>query len=124
MKKTVIFLVALCNVIVSFAQAKTEWQEIFKRISDEVTQHSKAYTSLQTETQTIGHRLTGSPNGAKAETFAFELLKSYGFEPEYQTFEAESWSRGTIEVSINNIKYKAVTLAHSPVKVDLTGELV
>ena len=124
MKKSVVLFVALFSVLISFAQAKTEWQEIFNRISNEVSKNSKAYTSLQTETQTIGHRLTGSPNGAKAEAFAFDLLKSYGFQPEYQTFEAESWSRGTIEVTINNVKFKAVTLAHSPVKVDLTGELV
>ena len=114
----------LFSVANSFAQVKTEWQEIFNRINDEVAKNSKAYTSLQTETQTIGHRLTGSPNGAKAEAFAFDLLKSYGFQPEYQTFEAESWSRGSIEVTINNVKYNAVTLAHSPVKADLTGELV
>ena len=124
MKKFVIFLITLFSSTISFAQAKTEWQEIFNRISNEVSKNSKAYTSLQTETQTIGHRLTGSPNGAKAEAFAFDLLKSYGFQPEYQIFEAESWSRGTIELTINNVKYKAVTLAHSPVKADLTGELV
>ena len=110
MKKTVVFLVMLFSVTISFAQTKPEWQEIFNRISDEVAKNSKAYTSLQTETQTIGHRLTGSPNGAKAEAFAFDLLKSYGFQPEYQTFEAESWSRGTIEVTINNVKYKAVSV--------------
>jgi hypothetical protein len=124
MKKLIAFFITLFSAIISFAQAKTEWQEIFNRISNEVAQHSNAYASLQTETQTIGHRLTGSPNGAKAEAFAFDLLKSYGFQPEYQVFEAESWSRGSIEVTINNVKYKAVTLAHSPVKVDLTDELV
>lgn len=124
MKKTVLFLATLFSATISFAQGKPEWQEVFNRISGEVKDHSKAYTSLETATETIGHRLTGSANGAKAETFAFDLLKSYGFEPVYQTFEAESWSRGTLDVSINNVKYKAVTLAHSPVKVDLSGDLV
>jgi len=124
MKKAVLFVITLFIVFNSFAQAKAEWQEIFNRISDEVSKNSKAYTTLQNATQTIGHRLTGSANGAKAETFAYDLLKSYGFQPSYQSFEAESWSRGTIDVTINDVKYKAVTLAHSPVKVDLSGALV
>lgn len=124
MKKTVLFTGALFFIIFSFAQAKTEWQDIFNRISDEVSKNSKAYPTLKNATETIGHRLTGSANGAKAETYAYELLKSYGFQPVYQSFEAESWSRGTIAVTINNVKYKAVTLAHSPVKVDLRGTLI
>jgi len=124
MKKTALIVTTLFFIIQCFAQAKPEWQEIFNRISDEVSKNSKAYTTLQNATQTIGHRLTGSPNGAKAETYAYELLKSYGFQPAYQSFEAESWSRGTLSVSINNKTYKAVTLAHSPVKADLDGTLI
>jgi len=78
MKKTALIVTTLFFIIQCFAQAKPEWQEIFNRISDEVSKNSKAYTTLQNATQTIGHRLTGSPNGAKAETYAYELLKSYG----------------------------------------------
>src|SRR5882724_10303935 len=115
MKKTVLLISALFFIVCSFAQSKTEWQDIFNRISNEVTKNSKAYPTLKNATETIGHRLTGSTNGAKAETYAYELLKSYGFQPAYESFEAESWSRGTITATINNIQYKAVTLAHSPV---------
>ncbi|MGC4036411.1 MAG: M28 family peptidase [Chitinophagaceae bacterium] len=124
MRKLVLVALTLFLFTTLFAQSKAEWQDIFNKINSEVAKNSKAYSSLQTATETIGHRLTGSPNGAKAETFAYDLLKSYGFKPTYQVFEAESWSRGTLDVSINNIKYKAVTLAHSPVKADLTGDLV
>src|SRR5690606_19048394 len=38
--------------------------------------------------------------------------------------EAESWGRDSLFVAINNKKYAAVALAHSPVKADVSGSLV
>ncbi len=105
------------------AQVKPASQAVFTKISNEVSQNSKAYGTLKEATETIGHRLTGSANGAKAEAYAYKLLKSYGLQTRYQSFEAESWSRGTLTVTINGVNYKSVTLAHSPVKADITGEL-
>ncbi len=102
------------NTIV--AQFRQEWTTVFKNINDEVLQHSTAYSNLQTVTQNIGHRLTGSARGARAETYAYELLRSYGLAVQYAPFEAESWSRGTLNVMISNKNYKAVSLAHSPVE--------
>ena len=112
-----------------FANAQDKFDKIFTQINNEVQQHSKAYQTLKYETETIGHRLTGSTNGAKAEQYAFDLLKSYGCEVKFQPFEVESWSRKSIDVQVgadkNNLtKMKAVTLAHSPVKADVTGEIV
>ncbi len=112
------------------AQAKPQWPSIFAKINKEVLAHSNAYTSLKIASETIGHRLTGSENGKKAEQFAFDLLKSYGFtNVKFQPFEVESWSRGTLSVSIgnnvNNLQaVKSVSLAHSPVSSDVTLELV
>lgn len=112
-----------------FANAQDKFAKTFTQINNEVQQHSKAYQTLKYETETIGHRLTGSTNGAKAEQYAFDLLKSYGCEVKFQPFEVESWSRKSIDVQVgadkNNLtKMKAVTLAHSPVKADVTGEIV
>lgn len=118
------------NAVTAKCQVDPEWQKIFSQINTEVLQHSRAYSSLREATGTIGHRLTGSANGAKAEQFAYDLLRSYGFDQvRFQTFEVESWSRKTLTVEIgdvaNDLKpVKAVTLAHSPVKADLRGELV
>lgn len=115
---------------VAHAQVKPEWTEVFSKINTEINQHSKAYSSLKTATETIGHRLTGSANGKKAETFAYNLLKSYGFKDvKYQPFEVESWSRGTLSVKIgtdlNNLQtVKSVSLAHAPVKANVKLELV
>lgn len=112
------------------AQAKPEWNNIFAGINQEVQNNSKAYSSLKRATETIGHRLTGSENGKKAEQFAYDLLKSYGFKDvRFQPFEVESWSRGNLSVTIGpNEKdqqpLKAVTLAHSPVSSDVTLEVV
>lgn len=113
----------------TLAQAKQEWNTIFKAINDEVQQSSKAYSTLKEATETIGHRLTGSKNGEKAEAYAYNLLKSYGFKNvKYQPFEVESWSRGTLSVQIgtstSSLKdVKSVSLAHSPVTADVTLEI-
>jgi hypothetical protein len=112
------------------AQGKPEWNTVFAKINKEVLTNSKAYGSLKMATETIGHRLTGSANGKKAEEFAFNLLRSYGYKDvRYQPFEVESWSRGTLSVLVgpdqNNLQpVKSVTLAHSPVKADVTLEVV
>ncbi|PWS29907.1 M20/M25/M40 family metallo-hydrolase [Pedobacter paludis] len=123
------FFTALIICSVSLANAQDKFGDVFNKINSDVQQNSKAYQTLKYETETIGHRLTGSPNGAKAEQYAYDLLKSYGCEVKFQPFEVESWSRKTISVEIgpnqNSLaKMKAVTLAHSPVSADLTGEIV
>ena len=132
MRKTIgmlsLFMIGLTQI--SFGQAKQEWNKIFANINKEVLEHSNAYTSLKIASETIGHRLTGSENGKKAEEYAFNLLKSYGFSNvRYQPFEVESWSRGTLNLSIgnslNNLQpVKSVSLAHSPVSSDISLEVV
>lgn len=99
--------------------------ELFARIDTEIQQNAKGYSTLKEASETIGHRLTGSENGAKAEEYTYNKFKEYGFEDvEYQTFEVEAWSRGTVSVSINDEAVKAVTLGHSPVEANVTGEIV
>lgn len=132
MKKLAAFFTTICALatIHSFSQEKPEWKIIFSEINQEVQANSKAYSSLKTATETLGHRLTGSANGKKAEQFAYDLLKSYGFKDvRYQPFEVESWSRGKLAVTIGSDEknlhpIKSVTLAHSPVKSDVTLEVV
>ena len=123
-----LFSILTSNLL--FGQTKPEWTTIFNNINTEVVANSNAYPSLKDATETIGHRLTGSANGEKAEEFAYNLLKSYGFKNlKYQPFEVESWSRGTIKVtigsSIDKLKpIKSVSLAYSPIKVNKTLEVV
>ena len=105
---------------------KTETrQEVFARVNSEVLQNSKAYATLGEATSTIGHRLTGSENGHKAEEYTYNKFKEYGFEDvAYQEFVVTSWSRGEIKVEIDGAIVPAVTLAHSPVAADVSGEVV
>jgi hypothetical protein len=130
MRKISSFLLLLFVTISLSAQEKPEWKSVFSKINEEVQTNSKAYSSLKLATETIGHRLTGSANGKKAEEFAFNLLKSYGYsDVRYQPFEVESWSRGTLAVTVgsdekNQQTIKSVCLAHSPVKVDVNLEVV
>lgn len=99
--------------------------ETFSRINAEVLQNSKAYATLEEATSTIGHRLTGSENGKKAEEYTYNKFKEYGFDDvQYQEFETKAWSRGMIKVAIDGDSVKAVTLGHAPVQADVTGQLV
>jgi hypothetical protein len=132
MKNTSFALGLLLLLIVTNikAQINPSWNSIFNNINTEVINNSNAYNSLKIASETIGHRLTGSPNGNKAEQYTFDLLKSYGFTNlRFQPFEVESWSRGKIHVTIgadlqHQKDIKSVTLAHSPVNADISLEVV
>ncbi|WP_242917727.1 M28 family peptidase [Pontibacter liquoris] len=129
-RKLIASACALLLACTGFAQVNPTWPVIFKKINTEVQQNSKAYSTLGDATSTIGHRLTGSENGKKAEEYAYNLLRSYGFKDvRYQPFEVESWSRGTLQVEVGTkagqlAPVKSVSLAHSPVKADLTAAVV
>ncbi len=118
---TIVALAISCNETL-----KEESQAaLFARLDTEIKQNSKAYSTLEEATKTIGHRLTGSANGAKAEEYTFNKFKEYGFEDvAYQTFEVEAWARDQVSLKINDGSMKVVTLGHSPVKAEVTGEIV
>ena len=131
--KNLVLIVAVLfftNALTAQKYSKPEWYETFASINKEVQQNSKAYTTLKYATETIGHRLTGSENGNKAEAYAYNLLKSYGFKNvKFQPFEVESWSRGSLTVKLGNSltnlqPVKSVSLAHSPVAAEVALEVV
>lgn len=133
MKKFVqiILVGSLFFVSTGFKPREKKWEKSFSKLNAEVKKNSKAYETLGKATQTIGHRLTGSSNGAKAEEYAFNLLKSYGFtDVSYQPFEVEAWMRDTVTLSIapgNSDNFRdvsVVSLAHSPVHAKIQGEIV
>ncbi|HQQ95939.1 MAG TPA: M20/M25/M40 family metallo-hydrolase [Cyclobacteriaceae bacterium] len=121
MKKLIIFSI----ILISGCTKPETLQETFTRIDEEVKQNARAYATLQEATSTIGHRLTGSENGHKAEEYTFNKFKEYGFQDvQYQEFQVEAWSRGTVSLTIAGDSVKAVTLGHSPIQADVTGEVV
>src|SRR5882757_8510786 len=117
--------VALATTLLISCKKKETESETFERINKEVLANAKAYATLKEATSTIGHRLTGSNNGHKAEEYTYNKFKEYGFDDvQYQEFQVEAWSRDKIHVTIDGDTVKSVTLGHSPVTADVTGEVV
>lgn len=120
-----LLLSAFILTVLSACEKKETLNETFVRLDGEIRQNSKAYSTLQEATSSIGHRLTGSENGHKAEEYAYNKFKEYGFENvAYQEFEVVAWSRGDVAVQVDGDSVKAVTLGHSPVNADVTGQVV
>lgn len=122
--KKLLYATLVCFAIAGCQQKET-LDQTFRRIDTEVRTNSKAYATLKEATSNIGHRLTGSENGSKAEEYAYNKFKEYGFDDvQYMEFEVDAWSRGDISVEIDGKPVPAVTLGHSPESADITGELV
>ena len=136
MKKSFLSLLAVVLLIGTAAynpikDETDELEEIFRQINTEVLSNGKAYETLGQACKTIGHRLTGSSNGKKAEEYAHNLLKSYGFsDVKYQPFQVEAWSRDTVTLAIaprksdNFRDVEVVSLAMTPVEAKVTSEIV
>ena len=99
-------------------------------INREVHKNSEAYRTLKRASETIGHRLTGSENGHRAETFVYELFQSYGFEDvSYQPFNMVAWSRGEVSLQVGLADrgpaqdLKVVSLAHTPESSEVSAAL-
>ncbi|OYD45712.1 aminopeptidase [Sphingobacterium cellulitidis] len=107
-----------------FASAQDNLKSDLQKIYTDVNTNSEAYVRLKFSTENLGHRLTGSEHGKKAEEHVYNLLKSYGYEVKYQPFSAQSWARESLSLTLNDSNVPTVSLAHSPVKVDLKAELL
>ncbi|MDA1382834.1 MAG: hypothetical protein O3A22_02935, partial [Bacteroidetes bacterium] len=70
---------------------------VIRSIYDEVLTNGEAYENLRVLTKTIGHRLSGSPEAAKAMEWGAELLRNYGADHVYvMPVTVPSWTRGDI----------------------------
>lgn len=124
---TILFAAIMANSC--SAEHDVNWKAAFEQIDTEVQQHSEAYIRLGECIKQIGHRLTGSPNGVKAEQYAFDLLTSYGFgDVTFQSFTLDGWAREQLDLHVgppNDLRpVKAVALATTPASADVEGELV
>ncbi|MEM6272125.1 MAG: M20/M25/M40 family metallo-hydrolase [Bacteroidota bacterium] len=107
----------------SDSSAQIHLNAVFREIDREVREHSQAYPTLKQAIETIGHRLTGSPQGAQAEAVVYDYLKENQLpEVEYFGFSVEAWSRIAVRFWVSaNIGagwevLPTVSLAHSPVR--------
>ncbi|TFG78015.1 MAG: M20/M25/M40 family metallo-hydrolase [Flavobacteriales bacterium] len=127
MKYSTFLTISALVVFLSCTKNKQEETQaaLFARLDTEISQNSKAYLTLKEATETIGHRLTGSENGAKAEEYTYLKFKEYGFEDvAYQTFEVKAWARGEVSLKIDGEEVKVVSLGHSPVSAKVNGASV
>ncbi|MCP9769219.1 M28 family peptidase [Lacihabitans sp. LS3-19] len=129
-KKFIILLISLVG-ITAFKSKNGDLKEVFMKINQDVLNNGKAYETLGNATSTIGHRLTGSNNGKKAEEYAYNLFKKYGYnQTQYLPFVVESWSRDTVSLTLvpnksdNFVDYEVVALAHSPVSSHISAKIV
>ncbi len=120
------YVIAFSVLLYSCNNAKEKETNDLARINEEVLNHSQAYSNLETITTDIGHRLTGSKNGKKAEQYTYDLFKSYGFENvQFHEFEVEAWSRDSVSLAINDKNIpEVVSLGHSPVSADVKAEIL
>lgn len=126
----IVTLALVASWSVKFTNPDTTLVEAFRTIDKEVTERSEAYLRLGESIDLIGHRLTGSENGAKAEQYAFDLLRSYGYEDvSFQEFAINGWIRESLQLTLSSTNsgtssMNAVALALTPAHADLSGELV
>lgn len=81
----------------------------------------QGYQWLAWSTAHIGHRLTGSPQGRRAETFADSLFRASGLDTVHAFgFEADAWARTSAKLTLNDGKgmthLPCVALANTPLK--------
>lgn len=87
------------------------------------------YTWLEWSTRTIGHRLTGTGHGRKAEETADSLFRAGGLrDVTFFPFEASAWQRGSVQVSISSvdtlIPFPSVALAMTPDSARVNAQLI
>lgn len=99
------------------------------RFDREARDGAQGYPWLTEATARIGHRLTGSAQGAMAEAFADSVFRAVGVPRVRQfPFEAVSWSRGMVEVRFQqgdwSMPIATVALANTPVETEVHATLV
>jgi Zn-dependent M28 family amino/carboxypeptidase len=135
MKRIFTLFISLSVLLISMSSTPSVGEDgladVFKRIKEEVENNSKAYTTLGDACAKIGHRLTGSPQGKKAEEYVYKMFKDYGFrDVKYQGFQVEAWARDTVTLSVAPPKsddfreIQVVSLAMTPVEANIQGTIV
>lgn len=98
MNKKVHWLLLCAALLASPLAAQKLDSLMVRRIFDEALERGHSYENLRELCKDVGHRLSGSPGAEKAENWAAEKLRSYGFtNVQKQPFQAPYWVRGKTE---------------------------
>jgi carboxypeptidase Q len=121
-----LLLLFICqHATVDVAAQPAHWQQF----DQGVQQGAQGYRWLRWSVEAIGHRLTGSPQGAMAESAADSLFRLSGLESvERFPFKAQAWQRGGIQLTVGDgvgyMHLQAVALANTPLDADVKADLV
>ena len=94
------------------------------RLGTAVEKDSRAYEFLTELTTTIGERMSATEHGSAAESFVFQKLKGFGIEDvRYEPFPMVSWTRGTVDLRVNDEPMHSAAMVYTPAHADLTAEI-
>lgn len=100
------------------AQTLAENDPVLRQIWDQAMDNSHIETMAQVLLDSIGPRLTGSPEADNAQAWAVRLLKSWGVDTELQQWGTwEGWARGPSHIDLVAPRVRSLegrTLAWSP----------
>jgi len=121
-------LTAVSIVLLAFTAGTAQSTDL-RAFDREAQENAKGYEWLNWSVHVIGHRLTGSPQGALAERAADSLFRIAGLEHvELFPFEAQAWSRGRVQLTVGDgmgfLHLQAVALANTPLEADVEAELI
>lgn len=101
-----------------------------RAIDQEAVRGPMGFNWLAWSTRTIGHRLTGTVNGRRAEETADSLFRVAGMhDVAFFPFEAPAWQRRSVHVSVSGqadtvVHYASVALAMTPDSSQVTASIV
>ncbi|MFI5196666.1 MAG: M20/M25/M40 family metallo-hydrolase [Chitinophagales bacterium] len=114
MKLRIFTLLAFLCTQASFAQDSL----MFRKIADEILLHGTCYDNLRVLCKTVGHRISGSPEAAKAVTWGEKAMKQAGADKVWlQAADVPYWYRGKesleLKMGDNYKKVDALSLGNS-----------
>ncbi len=108
MKLPFIAAVALLIAPATYAQDSV----MFRKIADEALLHGTCYDNLKVLCKTVGHRISGSPEAAKAVVWGEKYMKATGADSVWlQPADVPYWKRGkeSLMIKAGNGQYKKMT---------------
>lgn len=102
---------------------KNSEQEALRKLDETAAKDFRAYDDFKEFVKAVKHRNTGTPEGAKAEEYAFQKLASFGYTPKFYEFKIRTWRRksASLQITGKNFKFspETVSLGFTPLKSDV-----
>ncbi len=114
MKPRLLAILACLGMHHAYAQDSLQ----MRKISDEILMHGTCYENLKVLCKTVGHRISGSPEAAKAVTWGEKAMKEAGADKVWlQAADVPYWYRGKeslyLKMGKDYKKVRALSLGNS-----------